>query len=959
MDTAAQNKFRVFISSTFRDMQEERDVLIKRTFPRFQDFCEKLGVNFASVDLRWGITEQQASEGKILPICFQEIDNCSPFFLGIIGERYGSTIGELPGDFLSTQAWLQPYQNRSVTELEIIYGALHRDPQQTKAYFYFKDSGSQTAVEPSIEQLKTSVIQSGYPHKYYRNTEELDEFIYEDLLEALGSIEEAGAFQEKQEDSLHQSFAKVRSQLYIGEKKYFNLLDQFVLSHGRPLVLFGPSGIGKSALLANWLLLKQNYQFARAPVLQSDLLDEINHFMRSIFYRLIYRHQEEDTEYLIHFVGASRESNNWYNLVKRIIESIRTLFGLNLQISTQEEGLRLGLINCFHAIDKDKKLVIVIDGLDQLEDREQALDLGWLPSEIPSNIRLIVSSSGGPTLGALKKRNWDLIEITPWNQAQAEIYIAAYLKLFGKTLDAESRRAIARNPMITSPIFLKIFMEEIRVIGQYEEVGSQIRHYMESRSLKDLFKKVLKRVEQDEWVSQKEVLQRSMCLLWAARKGLLEREIQQLLGEDGAPLPNIYWAPVYLTMKEILLQQSGFFTLQHDELAAAVEELYLENGQKTAVRGQLVRFFSGADISMRFVDEVPWQLSLIEDWKQLYQLLRYPPFIRFSWHTHEYELKAYWNLLEKHTTITVGNTFNHWLDYEEIQGWDRWFVSKLLVDSGYYEQGLQWLSSLEEVLNNEPNDSLLQQVLSLKAVVLHQKGQLDQSLLALKEEERYCRLLDRRHLLAACLGNQASALLRKKEWQQAEKCLNENEEIVQEIDDFVGLSAIYGTRGVVAYNKGDLKNASRLFQQQEQLAQTIGYLPGIAQAAMYHGALWYKKNKSNKATGSLLKANRLFREMGDKQLLQESLGRLCTIYLEQADYDGAISAMEEREKINQDIGNHYELLQTYYHYIELYADKLNQYAFARIYLKKAEGLVGLHGFVGEGERLERLREAIC
>ena len=47
---------RVFISSTFRDMREEREELVKRVFPQLRKLCEERGVTWADVDMRWGIT---------------------------------------------------------------------------------------------------------------------------------------------------------------------------------------------------------------------------------------------------------------------------------------------------------------------------------------------------------------------------------------------------------------------------------------------------------------------------------------------------------------------------------------------------------------------------------------------------------------------------------------------------------------------------------------------------------------------------------------------------------------------------------------------------------------------------------------------------------------------------------------------------------------------------------------
>ena len=82
-------QIRIFISSTFRDMHDERDYLMKRTFPRLSRIAAKRDVTVTEVDLRWGITEEESRSGKVVDICFREIDNSIPFFIGIIGNRYG------------------------------------------------------------------------------------------------------------------------------------------------------------------------------------------------------------------------------------------------------------------------------------------------------------------------------------------------------------------------------------------------------------------------------------------------------------------------------------------------------------------------------------------------------------------------------------------------------------------------------------------------------------------------------------------------------------------------------------------------------------------------------------------------------------------------------------------------------------------------------------------------------
>ena len=80
MSHLQSREIRVFLSSTFRDMQFERDHLIKNVFPQIRQACRKRLVEFTEIDLRWGVTQEEAEQGKVVRICLEEIDRCRPCF---------------------------------------------------------------------------------------------------------------------------------------------------------------------------------------------------------------------------------------------------------------------------------------------------------------------------------------------------------------------------------------------------------------------------------------------------------------------------------------------------------------------------------------------------------------------------------------------------------------------------------------------------------------------------------------------------------------------------------------------------------------------------------------------------------------------------------------------------------------------------------------------------------------
>lgn len=86
--------FRIFVSSTFADLKEERNALHRTVFPALKALCENHGARFQAIDLRWGIRDEAALDHQTMRICLDEVRRCQevtpkPNFLILLGDRYG------------------------------------------------------------------------------------------------------------------------------------------------------------------------------------------------------------------------------------------------------------------------------------------------------------------------------------------------------------------------------------------------------------------------------------------------------------------------------------------------------------------------------------------------------------------------------------------------------------------------------------------------------------------------------------------------------------------------------------------------------------------------------------------------------------------------------------------------------------------------------------------------------
>lgn len=157
-------RYNIFISSTFRDMDAERDVIKYEVLPLLNDRYRKYGVEFHVIDLRFGVNtenmSEEDSENAVLDVCLSMIDSARPFFIGLIGDRYGW----IPCDerMMSVLSRLSQEKRRlvvdgvgcSVTELEILYGAIGGNGENIdRCLFFIRDSSSYDGISESSRRI--------------------------------------------------------------------------------------------------------------------------------------------------------------------------------------------------------------------------------------------------------------------------------------------------------------------------------------------------------------------------------------------------------------------------------------------------------------------------------------------------------------------------------------------------------------------------------------------------------------------------------------------------------------------------------------------------------------------------------------------------------------------------------------------------------------------------------------
>lgn len=605
---------RFFISSTFSDMYEERELLLKKVFPRLRKLCDERQVVLTEVDLRWGIDE--AHGDKIVELCLSEIERSRPWFIGLLGERYGSILNKTSQDLLKSENWLNDYLGkRSITELEILHGVLNNPKMQNHAFFYFRDpryikdlpnniNFSNFQVENNESAKKLQNLKNRIRHasdtnlvhlrEPYSNPEQLAQWIEEDLCSLINrlfpkeDVPNSLSRIEIEQDALVRSL----SRQYIERPEAYKAIDTFIDSETtQPLLITGESGIGKSALLANW-----------------------GEYFRSL-------HPEILVHY--HFLGVDANGNDWFSIVRRLIETLNQRFNFSLDISTEADQLRQIFAKALILASEREPIIIIIDALNEIENQSGTYNLLWLPSELPHNIKIIVSTLKGNSLEVLRERNVVEYNVKPLSEDEQKRLIFIWLRHWGKELNNVRTKRIVQHHATSNPLFLRTFLGELRVFGSHEELDQKIDYYLAANNPTELFQKVLSRYEEDYEDKRHSLVKDTFSFIACTRMGLAENELLELLGDNfEEPLANAIWSPLHLAAEPGLVFRNGRIKFAHNYFREAVEARYLSNEKELLSRhNRLADYFLKMDGKVRWFDELPWQYVMSQQWGLLYALL--------------------------------------------------------------------------------------------------------------------------------------------------------------------------------------------------------------------------------------------------------------------------------------------------------------------------------------------------
>ncbi len=905
-----QNELRVFISSTFRDLQEEREHLVKKIFPEIRAICRQRGITFTEVDLRWGLTDEDVALGQVIRTCLEEVDKCRPYFIGITGDRYGfvPSFFDVQKDpsLIEQYPWIEDasIDEMSITEMEAQYAVL-RDRAQTET------SGHQSAREAQGgDQHPTSQTPGGSPPLEREGrgggqqpppnppggSPPLERGARGG--EAGRGSEADGAADRDEPDHARFYFRRHRTTLEDTgtedeERTRLEAYQHRIRQSGAVIEQFrDPLSLGE--LVSDYLIEIINHDFAdsrpptpleeerarhaafalsrrRAYIADPQHLKRLNDHVASddpplvvyaesgsgksslfAFWAEGYRRKHPEVPVIEHYVGIGASATDHYGVIRHVCMEIKDRFGREEEIPSEPAQLETALGQWLgyadHALRQNGgRMVLMLDGLNQVQGAAQSLR--WIPNVISSSIRLVLSSTVEGTLVELEKRGWKRLGMQALTEAAREALVVRYLAEYRKSLNAAQINRIAGDHKCGHPLFLKTLLEELRLVGQHEALDERIDSYLEATGTEDLFQRVLERLEDDH---SQHAVREVMTLLWCSRSGLDERELSEV-----SDLARLKIGTMVAGLDYHLVRKEGRLTFFHDYLRRAVEKRYLaEEETRRRTHGRLGAYFETVELSLRTARERLWGYAEAGDDDKLVETL---------------------GDLDVLEALNTGPGVN-----EVLTQWAR------LREAGYDPESI-YREKLEdqtgEAVAKVRSTSTVAHVLGSLTIWAGAVDLLLRALSAATEGGFVAEAAGAELALGSFLqlrGDHAEAL---------ERSTNALK-LFEELGDRAGVALAIGGVGNVYAGRGDYDRALASYQQQLTISEELGDRRSVAAAVASMGRVYADRGDHDLALACHARQLTISDELGDRRSAAAAVGNMGAIHAERGEHDRALEHFE-------------------------------------------------------------------
>ena len=462
----------IFVSSTFRDMQAERDVLQTQVAPFVNEQAEEYGESVDFCDLRWGINtidmDSDAGSRKVLDVCLDEIDRCQPPMVVLLGYRYGWLPDTALIESVAERKHLELDDlEKSVTALEIEYGAFKRNSGNT--LFYFRefegehpglyDAEDERAAR-RLNELKQRIrdLSAGMVKEYtvrwngagLEGVEQFAETVRNDVWRMLLPRLEADRKKDpfEREFDLHRKYFAMEADNFTTRG---DLADSLVerARESRYLAIEGEEGSGKTTLLAHMTRRFEEEGYEVLPI-ECGLTQHSGTALELL-------------RVMIHFVGRCIGDDIFWDTELYPNKEIESMLD---EVKEMWQWRGVFYTACMHAGKQGKKMAVLIDGVDSLLADDARDSRCFLPRALTRFDGLAVVYTSRPGMYAEP----NAVRLASLDPEEQRAVVASSLSRIHRELAPVVQQHMMSKASASNPLYISLLLKRLVLLREEDFV---------------------------------------------------------------------------------------------------------------------------------------------------------------------------------------------------------------------------------------------------------------------------------------------------------------------------------------------------------------------------------------------------------------------------------------------------------------------------------------------------------
>ena len=564
---------RIFISSTFQDMNAERNLLVEDVFPRLSAYFAPQGISISEVDLRWGIPESLASDRRTLRICIEEIENCQPFFMGILGKREGyhpseDEVAQLD-EHMRALVDLDGSHGISITEMEMNAGINTSTP--ATASFHVREEDARHSAR--LDTFERRVSELGYPCQRYDSLEDFANQVIKAIVTMVTTHFGSSSLDGEDELYRRQLAHLISTRKGVVPSSQLQGLLRLALE-GNSIHICAGKGLGKTSALA---------------YLATELGDRL------------------DQDVFFHFAldgTASSATELWQRLATY----------LGGTVSTDETGVdEVGLL--LRDNPRSRRTYILVDDAASYAGHQDVRGRLLALGEIDPQLVVICTAGDDPI-------TWHGTSamLEPLEPTQVSLIARTYFQDYGKMVEDSQVDQLIENPALRNPLLLRFVLNEQRTSLSFQSLKEEFGRLARVTSLEEGLAMACERVatQLGELGLHPELTWQVIAVLASAKQGLFQEDVFDSTGA----LP-LEWSIIRAALASVLHEYDGLWAVTNEGARTILRSVAESHhpGALADAQESLINLFLTQGTDARPSDELGHLYAKREDINALLELL--------------------------------------------------------------------------------------------------------------------------------------------------------------------------------------------------------------------------------------------------------------------------------------------------------------------------------------------------